>query len=94
MNTMNMPGFTAEASFQKASGRYRMDRASNASVGGGEVLPQLGIGFGFGPTLPTCHYEKRLEVCGSPLPGYPAPMCWVWAYVCRFPGSSASNVMF
>jgi hypothetical protein len=41
---------------------------------------------GFGPTLPSCHYETRWVVCGSPLPGYPAPRCLEWVYSCRFPG--------
>lgn len=87
---MNIPGFTAEASLQKASGRYRMDRTSHDSVDGGEVLPQLGFGGfgGFGPTLPKCHWEKRWVECGSPLPGYPTPMCYDWVYVCIYPGSS------
>lgn len=87
---MNTPGFTAEASLQKARERYGMTRSSLARVDRGEVLPQLGFGRfgGFGPTLPTCHYEKQWVVCGSPLPGYPAPMCLEWVYVCKFPGSS------
>ena len=52
---------------------------------------QMRRGFGgFGPTLPTCHYEKQMVVCGSALPGYPVPMCPEWVYVCRFPGSSRS----
>lgn len=43
---------------------------------------------GFGPTLPICHYEKRWVECGSPLPGFPTPMCLEWIQVCKFPGSS------
>ena len=83
---MNIPEFTAETSLQKAMGRYRTDRTSNASVGSGNVMPQRG----FVPTLPSCHYEKHWVVCGSPLPGYPPPMCPEWIYVCKFPGSSRS----
>jgi hypothetical protein len=50
-------------------------------------------GFGgFGPTLPSCHYEKRWVVCGSPLPGYPAPMCYDWVYVCTFPGGLQGTI--
>ena len=87
---MNTPGFGAEASLQPTSERYGADRTSLARVDSGEILPQLGFGRygGFGPTLPTCHYEKQWVVCGSPLPGYPAPMCLEWVYVCKFPGSS------
>ena len=88
---MNIPGFTADASFRNASRSYQMD-TSYASVGAGGVLPQLGFGGfgGFGPTLPSCHYEQQRVVCGSSLPGYPAPMCLEWVYVCRFPGAAAA----
>jgi hypothetical protein len=78
---MNMPGFVA---LETASKRYRPGRASDVSAVRGKVVPQRG----FGPTLPSCHYEKQWVVCGSPLPGYPAPMCLEWVYVCTFPGSS------
>jgi hypothetical protein len=42
--------------------------------GGGDI-------FGSDPTLPTCGYQK--VVCGSSLPGYPPPMCWI--YCCTWP---------
>ena len=89
MNTMTMPGFTAETSLVKASGHYRRVGTLHALAGGQAVVPQLGFG-GFGPTLPSCHYEQQWVVCGSPLPGYPAPMCLEWVYVCKFPGSSGA----
>jgi hypothetical protein len=87
---VSTPGFRAEASLQPTSERYGVDRAFLVSADSGKILPQLGFGRygGFGPTLPTCHYEKQWVVCGSPLPGYPAPMCLEWVYVCKFPGSS------
>ena len=50
-----------------------------------------GLG-GFGTTLPTCRWEKRLVVCGSALPGYPVPMCWEWVYCCTWPNGATSCV--
>ena len=82
---MNMPGFSAALSLP-ARKLTRFSRRTSAAVAG-DVRPQL-AGGGFGPTLPTCHWEKQWVVCGSPLPGYPAPMCLEWVYVCKFPGSS------
>ena len=82
---MNMPGFTAASSLAVQKQNYQAGPAEAASSA--SVTPQLGFG-GFGPTLPTCHWEKQWVVCGSPLPGYPAPMCLEWVYVCKFPGSS------
>lgn len=89
---MTMPGFTAEASLGKAHESFRVAQNSPVSAGGGQVFLQLGFG-GFGPTLPTCRWEKQWVVCGSPLPGYPPPMCLDWVYICTFPGSSR-NVLF
>jgi hypothetical protein len=86
---MNMPGFTGESSLVEAHGHYRSVGAWR-SLAGEAVVSQLGFG-GFGPTLPSCHYEQRWVVCGSPLPGYPAPMCLDWVYVCQFPGSSRNG---
>src|SRR6266545_2726122 len=45
MNTMNMPGYTAEASLATARGFYRTARAGSDSLPGQGVLPQLPIGF-------------------------------------------------
>lgn len=45
MNTMKMPGFTAQASLYKAGGHFRMAETQNNLIGSGEVLPQLPIGF-------------------------------------------------
>ena len=44
-----------------------------------------GFDFGFGPTLPSCRYEKVSVPCGSPLPGFPTPMCDEWVYCCTYP---------
>ncbi len=41
MNTINMPGFTAETSLYKTSGRYRIAGTPNDLGGSRGVLPQL-----------------------------------------------------
>jgi hypothetical protein len=87
---MNMPGFTADASVCERTPSYQVESVGLSPTAA--VSPQLGFG-GFGPTLPTCHWEKQWVVCGSPLPGYPAPMCLDWVYVCKFPGSSRNTLM-
>lgn len=45
MNTMKMPGFTAQASLYMASGYFRKAETRNPLAGNGDVLPQLPIGF-------------------------------------------------
>jgi hypothetical protein len=50
--------------------------------------PQLNIGGGFGgfgqvPT--TCGMFCGFEDCGSALPGYPVPQCYICRYRCFFP---------
>lgn len=73
---MNIPGFTAETSLYKTNGRYLM--ASVHESAAVQVVPQ------FPRTLPICRWI--MIPCGSPLPGYPTPMCPF--YDCYFPGSS------
>jgi hypothetical protein len=88
---MNIPGFTAEASLLDKGEKYLGGQQGLSSQQRMTVAPATIAGFGgFGPTLPSCHYEKQMVVCGSALPGYPVPMCPEWVYVCRFPGSSRS----
>jgi hypothetical protein len=93
MKTMNMPGFTAEASLYKMSGRFQASRSSFRS---GIVEPAFPIGrTGELGTLPTCGPENcRTAIlwvpCGSPLPDAPTPMCpggttTECDYVCRWP---------
>jgi hypothetical protein len=91
---MSMPGFTAVLSLSRSTRNYRA-RVSGISLAiSRSATPQAIGGFGgFGPTLPTCHWEKRWVECGSPLPGYPTPMCYDWVYVCKFPGSSREALM-
>ena len=82
---MKMPGFSAIASLCAAQQTHgpAVDAAPSAAA----VRPQA-PGSRFGPTLPSCHWEKQWVVCGSALPGYRVPMCLEWVYVCKFPGSS------
>jgi hypothetical protein len=49
MNTMNMPGFTAEASLCKGSGRYQSVATQSYSGGEQRVVSQIRAGgFGIG----------------------------------------------
>jgi len=88
-----MPGFNAAASLPKATGNYRKRATATRPAEAAVEMQAMSLGSfrgfgGFGPTLPTCHYEQQWVVCGSALPGYPVPMCLEWVYVCKFPGSS------
>jgi len=84
---MRMPGFSAAASLSGPTSSDPARAFETPSSTSASVVPQVRFG-GFGPTLPTCHWEKQWVVCGSSLPGYPPPMCLEWVYVCKFPGSS------
>jgi hypothetical protein len=94
---MTMPGFTAELSLSRTVRRHWGRTQQFVAAKSHSVLPQAFLtvgGFGgFGPTLPTCHWEKRWVECGSALPGYPVPMCLEWVYVCTFPGSSRNVLL-
>lgn len=79
---MRMPGYSAMASLSRSGPVNRAESVQRAEDR--PVSPQSR----FGPTLPTCHWERQWVVCGSALPGYPTPMCLEWVYVCKFPGSS------
>jgi len=69
MSTMNMPGFNAEASLYNTSAHYQTPGTPNDLVGGrNQIIPAVPMGY--------CKYVCGLRVCGSPLPGYPAPMCY------------------
>jgi hypothetical protein len=86
---MSMPGFNAISSLSKPVRSYRTRTSGMQPAGSSGATPQAIGGFGgFGPTLPTCHWEKKEVECGSALPGYRVPMCLEWVYVCKFPGSS------
>ena len=85
---MRMPGFSAERSLEAGANRRRFLQFATVTP-----PPVEAAGSRFGPTLPTCHWEKQWVVCGSALPGYAPPMCLEWVYVCKFPGSSR-NALF
>jgi len=53
MNTINMPGFTAEASLYKTNGHYLIAGTPNDLVGSRRVLPQL-QNLGWGTTREVC----------------------------------------
>jgi hypothetical protein len=86
---MKLPGFSASASLVPPSASNRRQGPAAPTLA---VQPQA-PGSRFGPTLPSCHWEKQWVVCGSALPGYPTPMCLEWVYVCKFPGSSRASLM-
>lgn len=85
---MNMPGFTAEASFYDNAKSYHMAGASRATAYRGMAIYQYSVPMvqaafprgGRFSTLPTCGYENCrtvvvYEQCGSALEGEPPPMC-------------------
>lgn len=47
-------------------------------------------GLGFGPTLPTCKLVIKQVPCGSPLPGFPPPMCPELVSCCTWPGGATN----
>ena len=68
-----IPQFTAEQSLT-FRGRYLADGLLMVEPIGGMVHPAM--------PMPFCRWEKECNVCGSPLPGYPPPICCVWVYKC------------
>jgi hypothetical protein len=87
---MKIPGFTADASISVVKSGRGAQGVETARSTAAPIVPQARFG-GFGPTLPSCHWEKQWVVCGSALPGYSPPMCLEWVYVCKFPGSSRAT---
>jgi hypothetical protein len=75
MNVMHVPGFTAERSLFEASARplarVQSTEAQAADRRVNWIVPAV--------PMPYCKTVCGWEVCGSPLPGYPPPMC----YICR-----------
>lgn len=67
MVTIRMPGFTADASVYKSQGYHRIERRSGGMTDNA-VIPAV--------PMPYCKIVCKYRVCGSPLPGYPAPMCY------------------
>ena len=95
MNTMNMPGFTADISLYRTCGRYR-SVANQSHISGGEgVVAQIRVGGGFGTTgglgfldLPSwcetkCYigYTLCLAAWGATIAGAAACSYFAWACV-------------
>jgi hypothetical protein len=77
MNAMNIPGFFAERSLtglsnQKAAPARPAKAWENRITH--EVTPAV--------PMPYCKTVCQWEVCGSPLPGYPPPMCYLCHQEC------------
>ena len=86
---MKMPGFTAISSLTPAARTYAVSAvAAKSAMVQPQAFGRVGGFGGFGSTLPSCRYERRWVVCGTPLPGYPAPLCPEWVYVCCWPNGT------
>jgi len=69
MNTMkNMPGFTAERALIALNSRHTARSGFTEVELMNEIIPAI--------PMPYCKTVCAWRVCGSPLPGYPAPMCY------------------
>lgn len=66
---MNLPGFTAERSLLALTKRHAGLRRPMQLGRREQVIPAV--------PMPYCVTECGWEVCGSPLPGYPPPMCYL-----------------
>jgi hypothetical protein len=69
----NTPGFTAEAAFA-ASNRCHRVRSRTGDDLVEKIIPAI--------SMPYCEKVCGWRVCGSPLPGYPAPKCYSCEEVC------------
>jgi hypothetical protein len=68
---MAIPGFTAEHALPSAQRGYFNRFVARGVDRLNRIVPAV--------PMPYCKTVCAWEVCGSPLPGYPAPMC----YICR-----------
>jgi hypothetical protein len=75
----SMPEFNAElAIYEKSNYIFNLGYSStnsNSKTNFKAVIPAQVV-------MPYCHKECGLEVCGSPLPGYPPPICWICKEKC------------
>lgn len=70
------PGFTAEPAYlftHKSSRELSVSGQSNISEN--KIIPAV--------PMPYCKTECKWRICGSPLPGYPPPMCYSCEQSCR-----------
>jgi hypothetical protein len=73
MKTMNMPGFTAERSLSVSSShQVTPARLIEAELSNNRIMNKIIPAV----PMPYCKTVCAWRVCGSPLPGYPPPMCY------------------
>ncbi len=76
---MRLPGFTAERSlFRSSSHQVTPAQSTEVELSDNrmtnKIIPAV--------PMPYCITRCEWEVCGSPLPGYPAPLCWICSPHC------------
>ena len=82
MNTMNMPGFTAEASLYKRSGRYQSVATQSFSSGEQRVISQMRAGGGLGGFWCEAWCDAKFAACcllcpeTGPAAGACAALCY------------------
>jgi hypothetical protein len=76
---MNILGFTAERSlYGSISHQVTRTQLTEAELSDNRRMNKIILAVPIGYCKTVC----RWEVCGSPLPGYPAPMCYVCGQEC------------
>ncbi len=71
---MNIPGFNAEEALAAPSHTYTTRSRFADGKLTNIIIPSV--------PMPYCKYVCKWRVCGSPLPGYPAPMCYTCEQEC------------
>jgi len=71
---MNTPGFSAEKSLLGLTRQHGTLSPLTEFGKTSQVIPAV--------PMPYCKTECGWEVCGSPLPGYPPPMCYICHQSC------------
>jgi hypothetical protein len=76
---MKIPGFTAERSlFVSSSHQVTPAQLTEAELSDNRMMNKIILAV----PMVYCKTECGWEVCGSPLPGYPAPMCYICSQKC------------
>jgi len=83
---MNIPGFTAEKSLLGLTLQHITSSPLTESGKAGQVIPAV--------PMPYCKTVCGWEVCGSPLPGYPPPMCYICHQECWIHDSGPYSGVF
>jgi hypothetical protein len=68
MNSMRLPGFSADRSLLSRNSCHAMPSNARAAEASNEIVPAVPMGY--------CKTVCGYRVCGSSLPGYPPPMCY------------------